>query len=72
MIALWRMLKRVFGRKPDVPRDPAVRAAASLSTEKIRHTHQLLDELRSRTKALPPLERARLKYDERLYGTHHR
>lgn len=67
---LWSALMQAIGRPPDIPRDPAVKAVASASQAKADHTHQLLAELRSRTPAR--LERARLRYDERLHGNRRR
>lgn len=67
----WRRIlsAMTLGRRAPEPvaRDPAIASAAADSHEKAAHTYRLLSELRSRTEAAR-LNRARLIYDEGLYG----
>lgn len=67
MIYLRRLILRMLGRA-EVPRDPAVIAVATTSTARARETHRLLVQVRSRISPAR-LERARMKYNERLHGT---
>jgi hypothetical protein len=64
---MWRIISRMFGRKDQPPRDPAVAAAASASHAETETARDLIDKIRDSAERRRLANATRI-YEERLHG----